>query len=419
MRRAVGDTDTIKRQNRGLVLEAIRRLGPLSRTQIAQETGLSHASITTITADMAQQAILLELEEKTEGSKSKGRGRPATKIDFNRVAGYVLLMEIDVNNARCSLVDYGGTLVDRTQTALDPDTFLQQLPSNFIAGLIERIQERNPESANRIYRAAASIQGILDRASSGLQWSPVVGLAGHNICDIISRKFDFPLTLYKRGHMLAEGTRQLFPHLETADIATVFIGSTVGMGISFHQKIKGPNPNRVENTGTEFGHMIHLPDGALCRCGTHGCIEAYAADYGVLRSAYSVPDKTPPAAAVPPSQFTQLLGRAQSGDRDAPHAFNVAGKAIGYGLNRLMTVYDPSHIVIMGPGAHAYPYMKNELHLALTGSLMSKIHGTPEILTHEDESEPVYRGLMMKTLKDLDQIEFASLAIQNNRVATR
>ena len=46
--------------------------------------------------------------------------------------------------------------------------------------------------------------------------------------------------------------------------------------------------------------MNHLPDGARCRCGMKGCIEAYAADYGVLRTAYGVPEQaTPPLRSRP------------------------------------------------------------------------------------------------------------------------
>ena len=48
----------------------------------------------------------------------------------------------------------------------------------------------------------------------------------------------------------------------------------------------------------ELPAVVQLPDGALCRCGMRGCIEAYAADYGILRAAYSVPDSTPPAASI-------------------------------------------------------------------------------------------------------------------------
>ena len=41
--------------------------------------------------------------------------------------------------------------------------------------------------------------------------------------------------------------------------------------------------------------------------------------------------------------------------------------------------------------------------------LSSRVNGTPEIRTHLDESEPIFRGLTMKTLHEVDQAEFAVL----------
>lgn len=413
MHRAVSDTDTIRRQNRRLVLDAIRRLGPVSRTRLAHETGLSHATITAISTDMLAQGMLLDLEEDTGGQKS--RGRPAVRLGFNRNAGYVLLFEIDVNKARTSLVDYGGVLVDRIEFPVTPETFLQTPPTAFVADRIAQMRERNPGAAGRIWRAAASVQGILDRDGASLRWSPVAGLSEQNLTDFVDHRFDFPLKLYKRGRLLAEGARLLFPQLHDANVATVFIGSTVAMGMSF----RGRNVGRSEDAATEFGHMVHVRDGALCRCGTCGCIEAYAADYGVLRTAYGVPEKTPPAAAVPPSQYADLISRARQGERAAIHAFNLAGNAVGYGLNRLMTVFDPSHILVVGPGANAMPFMRQELEAALAKSLIGRTFGIPQILTHEDVSEPVFKGLMTKALTDLDQIHFAALPAAGQRAEVK
>src|SRR5690606_19254005 len=110
----------------------------------------------------------------------------------------------------------------------------------------------------------------------------------------------------------------------------------------------------------EFGHMNHIPGGALCRCGSRGCIEAYAADYGVLRSAFSVPETAAPAPAVPAQQYDVLIQRAETGDRSATHAFNLAGRAIGYGLSRMLSMFDPTHILIMGPGSRALTVMRQE-----------------------------------------------------------
>jgi predicted NBD/HSP70 family sugar kinase len=408
--RPVSDSDSVRRQNRGLVLEALRLHGPLPRTRIAQETGLSNASLTAISQDMIAQGLLTDLIEpvrgKQEQAETKLRGRPAVRLGFNRAAAYICLVEIDVTRARFSLVDYGGILIDRIEANLAPSFFSHTPAPAFIAERIEHLHGRNPNHAARPSRIALSLQGILDRDGQSLKWSPVAGLAGQPIGVTLAEHFGAPVTLNKRGRLLAEGTRWLDTELRDASVATVFVGSTVAMGITFRGRIVG----RGDDGATEFGHMNHAPNGALCRCGMRGCVEAYAADYGLLRTAYSVPETTTPALAVPAADYDEILRRAERGDRNAVHAFNLAGRAIGYGLSRLMAVFDPSHIIIVGPGARGFPLMEAEIDAALAASLVCKVSGTPEIRTHLDESEPIFRGLMMKTLHELDQLDFSILA---------
>jgi predicted NBD/HSP70 family sugar kinase len=186
---------------------------------------------------------------------------------------------------------------------------------------------------------------------------------------------------------LAEGTRWLDPALHEASVATVFVGSTVAMGVTFRGQIMG----RGDEGATEFGHMNHAPNGALCRCGMRGCIEAYAADYAILRNAYSVPETAPPAPAVPAQQYEMLAQRAETGDRSATHAFHLAGRAIGFGLSRMLAIYDPSHILIVGPGARALELMRPEIDQAILSSLVGRINGSPQ------------------TLNDIDLVDFAAL----------
>jgi predicted NBD/HSP70 family sugar kinase/predicted transcriptional regulator len=410
--RVASDTDSIRRQNRRLVLDVLRHLGPLARTTLATETGLSHATITAIAADLTNQGILVDLDTPQNGQKT--RGRPAVRLGHKRNVAFSLLFEIDVNRARCSLIDYGGTIVDRIETELGPDSFKTVRSAAFLAAMAARMRSRNPEESTRIANASASVQGILNRAGTGLTWSPIAGFAGQNLSDAILAETGVTLALYKRGRLLAEGTRLLFPELQDVNVATVFVGATIAMGMSFH----GNSFVRSEDTATEFGHMVHIPNGALCRCGTRGCIEAYAADYGILRTAYGVPDTTPPAPAVPHHQYVELMESARRGDRNAAHAFNLAGSAIGFGINRLMTVFDPSHIVIVGPGAEALPLMRGEIEKAISASLVGRLHGVPQILTHSDESEPIFRGLKTRALTEIDQNLFAPMPSQVQRTET-
>lgn len=401
--RHVSDSDTMRRQNRALVLEALRRHGPIARTQLAAATGLSHASITAITQDMVSQGVLADLPE--DRSEEKTRGRPAVRIALNRAFATVCLAEVDVTRARLSLVDYGSTLVDRIEFPLTPNQFRTTDPVAFLGAAVTRLRERNPLEAAGLRRIAVSVQGILDRGGASLAWSPVPGLAGHDIVGGLQAQFGVPVALIKRGRLLAVGTRHLDPELGDASVATVFIGSTVAMGLSAPGRPLG----RGDLGATEFGHMNHLPNGALCRCGMRGCIEAYAADYGILRTAFSVPETTPPAPAIPASEFEHLIGRATAGDRSATHAFNLAGRAIGYGLARLLALFEPSHIVIVGPGARAFGLMKAEIDAALAGSLVGRVSGLPQVRTLRDESEPIFQGLAAETLADLDRSEIAAL----------
>lgn len=402
--RNVSDSDSVRRQNRGLILGALRSGGPQSRTALAGITGLSHASVTAIMQDLLAQRIVEELtsHERTDG---RVRGRPATLVGFRRAAAYVALFEIDVNRLRASLVDYSGVLVDRIETAISPSTFAETPPGGFFAAHLDSLRGRTPQAVRTLRRIAISVQGILNPDNSGLKWSPIASLAGSSFAHDLARDSGLPVALYKRGRLLAEGTRWLDPGLLQSSVATVFVGSTVAMGLSLHGHITG----RSEGGATEFGHMNHMPNGALCRCGMRGCIEAYAADYGILRTSYSVPETTPPAPSVPAQQFDALIQRAEAGDRDATHGFNLAGRAIGYGLSRMMAMFDPSHILIVGPGARALDLFRPEVEAALSSSLVCKINGLPKILAHPDEREPIFRGLMMKTLSTLDQTDFAAL----------
>ena len=42
-----------------------------------------------------------------------------------------------------------------------------------------------------------------------------------------------------------------------------------------------------------------------------------------------------------------------------------------------MAVFDPSHILIVGPGARAFGLMRAEIEAAMAGSLICKINGVP------------------------------------------
>ena len=80
----------------------------------------------------------------------------------------------------------------------------------------------------------------------------------------------------------------------------------------------------------------------------------------------------------------------------------------------MLALFDPTHIVIVGPGARAFPLMKAEIDAALAGSLVGRISGLPQVRILRDESEPIFQGLAAETLRELDLNEIAALPSTGN-----
>jgi predicted NBD/HSP70 family sugar kinase len=392
----VADTEMIRRQNRLLVLDALRRHGPLSRSQVATLTGLSNATLTAIATDLVGDGIITELAEPQAGVKS--RGRPAVQLVHNRSAGFVLLIELDVNRCRMSLLDYGGVLIDRVESGVGPTLFSEVAPAAWFIERISQMIVRNTEIGSMLHGVSISVQGILDAPGHGLTWSPIPHLNGHDIVTAIHHRLGLTARLFKRGRLMADGMRWLDPDLAKSSIATIYAGSTIGMGLTLPTD-SSPNAGLA----TEFGHMIHTPGGALCRCGARGCIEAYAADYAILRAAYSVPEHATPASAVPPADFQHIIERARQGDRSAQRAFAAAGNAIGHGFSSLISIVEIDKLIFLGPNTAAYDLMEAAIAEGAAASLMGKMRGLPPIQLVPDAGEPIYRGLMMKTLTEIDR----------------
>ena len=101
--------DDLRRRNRAMVIAAVRRASQPSRTEIAAATGLSHSTISAISADLIAEGILAE----TKGGEpaTAKRGRPQVALALNPDAAAVIVAVLSLNYLSAAIVDYSGGLV--------------------------------------------------------------------------------------------------------------------------------------------------------------------------------------------------------------------------------------------------------------------------------------------------------------------
>src|SRR5690606_15859039 len=113
------------------VVTAIRRQGPLSRSDISEQLDYSRASVTGIVGRMIDARILTEAGE----GKSAGGRRPFL-LDLNPNLGYVVGVDIGATSVDVALADFRGIILERACEPADvrgrAEAFL-----NHVADLID------------------------------------------------------------------------------------------------------------------------------------------------------------------------------------------------------------------------------------------------------------------------------------------
>jgi predicted NBD/HSP70 family sugar kinase len=129
-----------------------------------------------------------------------------------------------------------------------------------------------------------------------------------------------------------------------SDFAVVTIEHGVGMGLVLNNQLfRGSR-----GMGLELGHTKVQLDGALCRCGQRGCLEAYLADYALAREAATALHRNPRNLQSPSAMLDALFAQAKSGNEAARTIFRRAGRYLSVGLSNVIQLFDPELIILSG-----------------------------------------------------------------------
>ena len=102
-------TEGLHHHNRSLVLHSLRRLGPSSHTNIAEDSALASGTVSVITAELFEEGAILKSEQPT----SKGRGRPRVLLTLHPDFARLAFVHIASGEVEYSLINYFNVLLDQ------------------------------------------------------------------------------------------------------------------------------------------------------------------------------------------------------------------------------------------------------------------------------------------------------------------
>jgi len=409
----INKSDGLRLQNRSRVLLCLRNNNSQSRTAISELTGLSSATVTQVTADLLDDGILEKIAPGADAveaeSSNTRRGRPQVVLGMRAAAATSAVVTLLLNRLEVTLFDYAGVQLHQQNKTLVTSKLSEKTLGRHLTQLLDKTLAANATYTKTLKHIAVVYQGTVSSDNNRLLRSPITSLRDFDLAKLLKQRYDTDVAILNDSKIIANALyhEQLQSSTSIApdnnNFAVVRLSYGIGLGL-FHQ---GSVLTGTHSSGTEFGHMLLKPDGALCRCGRHGCIEAYASDYAIWRNAMQQPETNAPPDEIDTDAFNQLIEKASLAPGPERDAFTTAGAAIGLGLTNLFALFDPFPLTLVGTSSAAFKLMEDSLYRNLQH--YGTLNNLGLISVHEDksESELILEGASMLALAYIDREIFS------------
>jgi predicted NBD/HSP70 family sugar kinase len=322
--------------NQGVVLEAIRLGGGVSRVEIAHKTGLTAQTVSNIVRRLLADGLVVE------GSNGGQRRVP---LHVNAEAHFAVGVQIDVDETSLVVLDLGGTVVHTrraTGRQKGPSTVVQRLTESVGALLYEAGVGRE-----KVLGIGVACPGPLDHRT-GVVFHPP-NMAGWDrvpLADALSDGTGYPVIVDNDATAAAIGERWAGGARGVRNFAFIYVGVGIGGGLFLEDHVfRGATTN-----AGEFGHITLNADGPPCSCGSRGCVEAYCAP-GRIAAAVESRIRAGESSALAGRtglRFADVCRAAGDGDGLALDELRRAAWRLGCGVVSLVNLLDVELIVLGG-----------------------------------------------------------------------
>ena len=331
-----------QRPLRQQVFELVRAAGLIPRVQLAKDLGVSPASVTTISSELIEAGLIEEVAAPRDNDA--GRGRPAVALGVRAQAHHVAGMKISDREHTAVIVDFAGKLIaDESIPRLPGPMSLPEILGT-IETLLARVCARAGVDRDALSAVGIGLPGFVDCAEGVVLWSSVLAERTVPLAAAATARFGVPVYIDNDANLVALAELWFGAGRSLSDFAVVTIEHGVGMGFVMNHRIY----RGAQRLGMELGHTKVQLDGALCRCGQRGCLEAYVADYALAREATTALNWGHKESQPINILLESLYDHAKAGNATARSIFRRAGRYLAVGLSNVVNLFDPSLIILSG-----------------------------------------------------------------------
>ncbi len=336
-----GNRALIKDMNRSLVINTIRKFGPISRTDISNRTGLGLSTITKIIDELSQNNLVFET-----GSASSTGGRRAILLEFNHQSGHAIGVKIMKDHLVIALTDLDSTILDTLEISFQHKEDVPHIIDLIISNT-QKLLAKHQLTKENLEGLGIAVSGLIDNQKGRVVRSSLLNWEDVNLSEPIQQALETPVFIDNDVNAYTYAEIEKGYGVTHENFICLSIGDGIGASLVINRKLYS---GEFGGAG-EFGHTVIQIDGRPCHCGQHGCLEMYASNKAFELEASNFIEQYPNTSLdLESMQFDHVLEAAQQDDQLARKLFERQGDYLGVGLLNAINSFNPGTIVLIGEG---------------------------------------------------------------------
>ncbi len=260
-------------------------------------------------------------------------------------------IDIGGTNLRCALVSREGKILFRDKQVTEVDQGRGPFLMRLFAAL-DRLRHEAGARGRSVLAIGIGVPGLI--SNEGLIYSSVnlLPLEGINLTDVIRSSTSLPSISVNDANASAIGEKRYGAGRLYESLLVLTLGTGVGSGLILNERLW----TGIDGVAAEYGHATVEPEGIVCPCGNHGCLEQYASASALVAAArravamgqggmlVDLPDEKLTAGAIALA--------ARRGDSCAIDLFGQLGRYLGIAAATVVNLLN-LEAVILGGGVSA------------------------------------------------------------------
>jgi predicted NBD/HSP70 family sugar kinase len=332
-----GTVRDLRRENRAAVLWSVYLSQSCSRYEVSATTGLSAASVANVIRELIDEGIVIEI-----GLAESDGGRRRAVLGMNPEYGYVIGVDIGESRTRVELFDLTMTERAKVEYPLDRsaehdvDVVVRQIVSG-----LSTVLRNGGIDQDAILGVGVGVPGIIEQGSEVLVHGQTYGWDAVPLERLLRAHTALPLRFDNGAKTMGQAELWFGAGKGARNAVVVLVGSGVGASLISG----GATYQGATSSGAEFGHITVVVDGGRrCRCGSTGCLEAYAGAEAIL-ARYG----RPMAADDQELALAELIDAAGTSPRAAA-VLDETAQYLGAGIGTLINLFNPERVILGGWG---------------------------------------------------------------------